>query len=141
MARVLELIWVRWEQVFFGKSERKDSTRLSTNRPTGKSLDCGENTLLISRMRCGTQRIAATSAGPDCQNWADRRTNRHGSEPEYRAHPVRPRLVAGAAVAGAEVWSRDISARSRCRRFGRAAARGAAGVQKRGRYRHGGRSD
>src|SRR6266567_2611208 len=105
MARVLELIWVRWEQVFFGKSERKDSTRLSTNRSTRHGL------------RCGTQRIAATSAGPDCQNWADRRTNRHGSEPEYRAHPVRPRLVAGAAVAGAEVWSRDISARSRCRRF------------------------
>src|SRR5258705_579552 len=25
------------EQVFFGKSERKDSTTLSTNRPTGKS--------------------------------------------------------------------------------------------------------
>src|SRR6266702_4732846 len=37
MARVLDLIWVRWEQVFFGKSEIKDSTRLSTNRPTGKS--------------------------------------------------------------------------------------------------------
>src|SRR5260370_15098361 len=27
------------EQVFFGKSERKDSTTLSTNRPTGKSLE------------------------------------------------------------------------------------------------------
>jgi hypothetical protein len=25
------------EQIFFGKSEIKDSTRLSTNRPTGKS--------------------------------------------------------------------------------------------------------
>src|SRR5258707_2167070 len=28
------------EQVFFGKSERKDSTTLSTNRPTGKSRGC-----------------------------------------------------------------------------------------------------
>src|ERR1700704_4312668 len=27
------------EQIFFGKSERKDSTRLSTTRPTGKSLE------------------------------------------------------------------------------------------------------
>jgi hypothetical protein len=27
-------------------------TRLSTSRPTGKSLDCGENTFLVSRMRC-----------------------------------------------------------------------------------------
>ena len=27
------------EQIFFGKSERKDSTRLSANRPTGKSMD------------------------------------------------------------------------------------------------------
>src|SRR5882724_12529314 len=27
------------EQIFFGKSEIKDSTRLSTNRPTGKSLE------------------------------------------------------------------------------------------------------
>ena len=38
-ARVLELIWVRWQQIFFGKSEIKDSTALSTNRPTGKSLE------------------------------------------------------------------------------------------------------
>jgi hypothetical protein len=28
MATVLDLIWVRWQQVFFGKSERKDSTAL-----------------------------------------------------------------------------------------------------------------
>src|SRR5258708_20884787 len=31
---------VQSEQVFFGKSERKDSTTLSTNRPTGKSRGC-----------------------------------------------------------------------------------------------------
>ena len=30
---------VRWQQIFFGKSEIKDSTALSTNRPTGKSLE------------------------------------------------------------------------------------------------------
>jgi hypothetical protein len=30
---------------------KRDSTPLSTNRPTGKSLDCGENTFLVSRMR------------------------------------------------------------------------------------------
>src|SRR6266581_1846669 len=30
MARVLELIWVRWQQIFFGKSEKKDSTASST---------------------------------------------------------------------------------------------------------------
>jgi hypothetical protein len=29
-----------------------DSTPLSTNRPTGKSLDRGENTFRVSRMRC-----------------------------------------------------------------------------------------
>jgi len=40
MATVLDVIWVRWQQIFFGKSEKKDSTRLSTNRPTGKSLGC-----------------------------------------------------------------------------------------------------
>src|SRR5260370_36155051 len=40
MATVLDLIWVRWQQIFFGKSEIKDSTALSTNRPTGKSLGC-----------------------------------------------------------------------------------------------------
>jgi hypothetical protein len=28
---------VRWQQIFFGKSEKNDSTPLSTNRPTGKS--------------------------------------------------------------------------------------------------------
>jgi len=27
----------RWQQIFFGKSENKDSTAPSTNRPTGKS--------------------------------------------------------------------------------------------------------
>ena len=34
MATVLDLIWVRWQQIFFGKSEIKDST---PNGPTGKS--------------------------------------------------------------------------------------------------------
>src|SRR5258707_14780911 len=28
---------VRWQQIFFGKSEKNDSTALSRNRPTGKS--------------------------------------------------------------------------------------------------------
>src|SRR6267378_3126818 len=36
-AKVLDLIWVRWQQIFFGKSEKNDSTTLSANRPTGKS--------------------------------------------------------------------------------------------------------
>src|SRR6267154_5326620 len=35
----------------------------------------------------------------DCHRPADRRTNRHGSEPDRRAHAVRPRLAAGAAIA------------------------------------------
>ena len=39
MATVLDLIWVRWQQIFFGKSEIKDSTAPLTNRPTGKSLE------------------------------------------------------------------------------------------------------
>jgi len=34
MATVLDLIWVGWQQLFFGKSEIKDST---PNGPTGKS--------------------------------------------------------------------------------------------------------
>jgi hypothetical protein len=36
MATVLDLIWVGWQQIFFGKSEIKDST---PNGPTGKSLE------------------------------------------------------------------------------------------------------
>src|SRR5713101_3537298 len=43
MRKVLDLIWVRWQQIFFGKSEKKDSTALSTNRPTGKSPRRGES--------------------------------------------------------------------------------------------------
>src|SRR6266853_2073232 len=35
------------EQIFFGKSERKDST---PNGPTGKSLDSGESTFLVFRL-------------------------------------------------------------------------------------------
>ena len=38
------------EQVFFGKSERKDSTTLSTNRPTGKSLEPVLLSAAVARM-------------------------------------------------------------------------------------------
>jgi hypothetical protein len=34
MARVLELIWGKWEQKYFSENQKKDST---TNSPTGKS--------------------------------------------------------------------------------------------------------
>src|SRR5260221_8056732 len=45
------------EQVFFGKSERKDSTTLSTNRPTSKSL---EPVLLSAAVDPGwSQRVGA----------------------------------------------------------------------------------
>src|SRR5882724_943835 len=37
------------EQIYFGKSERKDSTAPSTSRPTGKSLDCAVRPALRSR--------------------------------------------------------------------------------------------
>src|SRR5712691_5707098 len=43
MRTVLDLISVRWQQIFFGKSEKKDSTAPSTNRPTGKSPRRGES--------------------------------------------------------------------------------------------------
>jgi hypothetical protein len=39
MARILEVIWGEWEQKYFSENPKKDSTRLSTNRPTGKSLE------------------------------------------------------------------------------------------------------
>src|SRR6266436_4908323 len=39
MRRVLELIWGKWEQKYFSENQKKDSTALSTNRPTGKSLE------------------------------------------------------------------------------------------------------
>jgi hypothetical protein len=39
MARVVDLIWGEWEQKYFSENQKKDSTRLSTNRPTGKSLE------------------------------------------------------------------------------------------------------
>jgi hypothetical protein len=39
MARVLDLIWGEWEQKYFSENQKKDSTPLSTNRPTGKSLE------------------------------------------------------------------------------------------------------
>src|SRR6266404_9099793 len=64
----------------------------------------------------------------------------HGFEPEHRACPVRPRLAAGAAVAGIGVWSCDVSARSRRRGYGGTAARGAERIQTRGRRRYAERS-
>jgi hypothetical protein len=39
MPKVLDLIWGEWEQKYFSENQKKDSTRLSTNRPTGKSLE------------------------------------------------------------------------------------------------------
>ncbi len=36
MRKVLEMIWGEWKAKYFCK---EDSTRLSTNRPTGKSLE------------------------------------------------------------------------------------------------------
>ena len=37
MRKVLDVIWVRWEQKYLSENPKKDSTALSTNRPTGKS--------------------------------------------------------------------------------------------------------
>jgi hypothetical protein len=37
MRKVLDLIWDKWEQKYFSENQKKDSTRLSTNGPTGKS--------------------------------------------------------------------------------------------------------
>src|SRR5229473_691546 len=39
MAKVLEVIWGKWEQKYFCKG---DSTPPSANGPTGKSLDCAD---------------------------------------------------------------------------------------------------
>jgi hypothetical protein len=39
MRKVLDLIWGEWEQNYFSENQKKDSTRLSTNGPTGKSLE------------------------------------------------------------------------------------------------------
>ena len=33
----IDLIWGKWEQKYFSENQKKDSTALSTNRPTGKS--------------------------------------------------------------------------------------------------------
>jgi hypothetical protein len=38
MRKVLDVIWGKWEQKYFSEKPKKDSTALSTNRPTGKSL-------------------------------------------------------------------------------------------------------
>jgi hypothetical protein len=38
MRKILDVIWGDWEQEYFSENQKKDSTRLSTNRPTGKSL-------------------------------------------------------------------------------------------------------
>jgi hypothetical protein len=37
MAKVLDVIWGEWEQKYLSENQKKDSTALSTNRPTGKS--------------------------------------------------------------------------------------------------------
>ena len=39
MAGVVNVIWGKWEQKYFSENQKKDSTALSTNRPTGKSLE------------------------------------------------------------------------------------------------------
>jgi hypothetical protein len=41
--KVLDVIWGEWEQKYFSEKQKYDSTALSTKRPTGKSLDCGES--------------------------------------------------------------------------------------------------
>jgi hypothetical protein len=49
MTRLIEMFLPTTEAKYFCKG---GWTPLSTNRPTGKSLDCGENTFRVSRMRC-----------------------------------------------------------------------------------------
>src|SRR5216684_5698791 len=65
MARVVEVIWGVRKQKYFCK---RDSTPLSTNRPTGKSPHGGENTFLASRMRCSAisavTRVSTRRAAP-----------------------------------------------------------------------------
>jgi hypothetical protein len=39
MRKVLDVIWGEWEQKYFSENQKKDSTALSTKRPTGKSAD------------------------------------------------------------------------------------------------------
>ena len=41
MRKVLEVIWGAWEQKYLSENQ-KDSTAMSTSRPTGKSLDASE---------------------------------------------------------------------------------------------------
>jgi FMN-dependent NADH-azoreductase len=36
MRKVLDLIWGEWEQKYFSENQKKDSTPLSRNRPTGQ---------------------------------------------------------------------------------------------------------
>src|SRR5712664_1871306 len=40
MARVLDVIWGKWEQKYFSENQKNNLTR---NSPTGKSLDSGES--------------------------------------------------------------------------------------------------
>jgi hypothetical protein len=39
MAKVLDVIWGKWEQKYFSENQKNSLTRPSTNRPTGKSLE------------------------------------------------------------------------------------------------------
>jgi hypothetical protein len=43
MRKVLDLIWGEWEQKYLSENQKKDSTALSTNSPTGKSPHGGES--------------------------------------------------------------------------------------------------
>jgi hypothetical protein len=57
MARVLELIWGKWEQKYFSENPKKrlDSRR---NTLTGKSLGCGPD----GANRCAKRRLMTGSA-------------------------------------------------------------------------------
>jgi hypothetical protein len=61
MARVLELIWGKWEQKYFSENQKKDSTRLSTDRPSGKSVDLYDQ--VVTRLRCFFDGQVAVAAG------------------------------------------------------------------------------
>ena len=56
--RVLEVIWGCWKRKYFCKW---DSTQVSTNRPTGKSLDASER---LSRVPDAVQRPSRCSVEP-----------------------------------------------------------------------------
>jgi hypothetical protein len=56
MRKVLDVIWGAWEQKYFSEEPKKDSTALSTNRPTGKSAGCAVAT---NQTRLGRELINA----------------------------------------------------------------------------------